>query len=419
MTAANTAGAATTHPDKTRDVDLYDPDQYVLGVPHDKFTWLRAHDPVHWNDEPGDGRGYWAVMKHADITHIGKNPDLFSSALGATNIEDFPASDLSLMRLMMLNMDPPQHNKFRRLVQRGFTPRMVKHLEAAIQANATSLVDAIVDKGRCELVRDVSAPLPLWVIADLIGIPEEGRLQVFHWSNRLIGMQDPEYQLSAEDQRGAAAELWAYANGLVEERKKNPRERSDLLHVLLHGEVDGDNLTVMEFDLFVLLLSVAGNETTRNLISGAMAALLAHPEQLEKLENNLDEHLETAVEEFLRWVTPVMYFRRTATQDTTLGDKHISKGDKVVMYYGSANRDEDVFEDAHKFDIAREHNPHLTFGVGQHFCLGASLARLEIRIIFRELLSRITNIRLAGETRRLRSNFINGIKEMPLEFDKR
>jgi cholest-4-en-3-one 26-monooxygenase len=262
-------------------------------------------------------------------------------------------------------------------------------------------------------VRDVAAELPLQVIADLVGVPQEDRHKVFEWSNRLIGMDDPEFANSPEAGKMAAAELWMYANQLAEERKREPR--NDLVTVLMTAEVDGEKLTEVEFDSFFLLLAVAGNETTRNLISGGMLALIEHPEQRRRLLEN-PNLLNSAVEEMLRWVSPVMHFRRTATRDTEIRGQKIRTGEKVVVYYGSANRDESVFPNPNVFDVGRTPNNHLAFGIGEHFCLGSNLARLEIRAIFEELLRRLPDIELASPVRRLRSNFIAGVKEMPVRF---
>jgi cholest-4-en-3-one 26-monooxygenase len=372
------------------EVELHDPDVYVRGVPHDALRLLRAEAPVHFHPEPG-GPGFWVVSKY----------------------EDYPPENLSTIQLLMLNMDPPQHNKFRRLVSQGFTPRMVGKLEARIHDVARTIIDKIADRGECDFVRTVAAELPLQVITELLGIPVEDRGKVFDWSNRLIGFDDPEFQTSLEDGTQAAFEMWNYANEVAESRKG--KSGDDLVSVLVNAEVDGIGLTEMEFDAFFLLLSVAGNETTRNLISGGMLALLEHPEQRARLLAD-PSLVSSAVEEMLRWVTPVMYFRRTATRDTELRGTPIKENQKVCVYYNSANRDEDVFPDGDRFDVGRTPNEHLAFGVGQHFCLGTSLARLEIKAMFEELLRRLPDIELAGPVRRLRSNFINGYKQIPVRF---
>jgi cholest-4-en-3-one 26-monooxygenase len=396
---------------KLADVDLCNLDVFVTGVPHDAFTQLRAEAPVFRHREP-NGPGFWAVTKYEDVVKVSKNPATFSSARG-TNIFALTPEELRHVQLLMLNMDPPMHSKFRRLVNQGFTPHMVARLEPHIRDLTRGIVDAVAAKGECDFVAEVAAELPLQVIAEFLGIPHEDRGKVFDWSNRLIGFDDPEFQTSLDDGKLAAAEMYMYANQLALARKGAVRD--DLVSVLMRAEIDGERLTEMEFDTFFLLLAVAGNETTRNLISGGMLALIEHPEQRDRLLADLTQ-LPTAVEEMLRWVSPVMHFRRTATRDTELRGQPIAKADKVVIFYPSANRDEDVFPDAQHFDVGRTPNEHLAFGIGEHFCLGANLARLEIRIMFEELLRRLPDIQLAGPVSRLRSNFINGIKRMPVQF---
>ena len=414
------------------EVDLSDPETFVAGVPHEAFRLLRLHSPVHFQKESAQasgpmapqggreaqvaaGRGYWAITKYDDVFAIGKDPHRFSSARGATNIEEYEGDDLDAVRMMMVNMDPPQHGKFRRLVRQGFTPRMVALMEPKIRANATRILDAIAREGTCDFVTSVAARLPLMAIADLLGVPEADQPLLFDWSNRLIGFQDPEFGRTAEDTKQAALEVWMYSNSLAEEREG--KDGDDLVSLLVNGVVDGEKLTHMEIDSFFLLLAVAGNETTRNAISGGLLALLEHPDQKDRLVAD-PSLIPQAVEEMLRWVTPVMYFRRTATEDVVIRGQKIREGDKVCMYYGSANRDEDVFADSGRFDVTRNPNDHVAFGSGEHFCLGASLARLELRIMFEELLKRFPDISVAGPIRRLRSNFINGYKEIPVRFTR-
>jgi cholest-4-en-3-one 26-monooxygenase len=271
----------------------------------------------------------------------------------------------------------------------------------------------VAPNGKCDFVTEVAAELPLQVIAEMMGVPLEDRHTLFDWSNRLIGFEDPEYSTSEEDARNVSVEVYMYANQLAQQRKQNPGD--DLVSVLLNAEVDGQKLTEMEFDLFFLLLMVAGNETTRNLISGGMLALIEHPEQRVRLLQD-PSLMPAAVDELLRWVSPVMHFRRTATADTEIRGQKIRAGDKVMIYYISANRDEEVFPDSDRFDVGRTPNDHLAFGIGEHFCLGTNLARLEIRVMFEELLRRLPDMQLGGPVARLRSNFINGIKHMPVAF---
>ena len=398
---------------RLEDVDLCNLDVWEQRVPHEMFAVLRREAPVFWHREPKGGPGFWAITKHADVVHVSKQPKIFSSWRGGTNIFDLPQPELDQTRLMLVNMDPPQHTKYRRLVSQGFTPRQVARLEPHIRELASQIIDRVAPKGECDFVTEVAAELPLLVIAELMGVPVEDRRLIFDLSNRLIGFDDPEFQTSMEDGKQAAAEMWAYAQELAERRRREPQ--NDLVSQLLNAEVDGERLTEMEFNFFFLLLAVAGNETTRNLISGGMLALFEHPDQKEKLLAH-PELLPTAVEEMLRWISPVICFRRTATQDTEVRGQKIREGDKVVMFYISANRDEEVFERADQFDITRSPNEHLAFGIGEHYCLGSNLARLEIRIMFEEILRRLPDIELAGQPRRLRSNFISGIKSMPVRF---
>jgi cholest-4-en-3-one 26-monooxygenase len=395
------------------EIDVYDLDGYVRGVPHEGFRLLRREAPVFFHAEPG-GRGFWAVTRHQDVLAVSKDPARFSSQRGGTNIPDYAPSDLSVMQLMMINMDPPQHAKYRKLARTGFTPKMVNRIEPHVRRAAAEIIDRVAGAGECDFVRAISAELPLMVLCEIMGVPQEDRAKLFHWSNRLIGFDDPEFQTSLTDAREAAAEVWMYANQLAMQRQAAAAD-ADLVSALVHAQVDGEKLTEMEIGSFFLLLAVAGNETTRNLISGGMLTLLEHPDERRRLLAD-PALLPTAVEEMLRWVSPVMHFRRTATRDTELRGQAIREGDKVVLYYISANRDEDVFPDAHRFDVGRTPNDHIAFGVGEHFCLGSSLARLEIRIMFEELLRRLPDLELAGPVRRLRSNFINGWKEIPVRF---
>ncbi|TMC48477.1 MAG: cytochrome P450 [Chloroflexi bacterium] len=410
MTVAQRTGAVT----RLEDVELYDPDVYVRGVPHDMFALLRREAPVHWQRE-AHGPGYWAITRYDDVVQVSRDSATFSSAVGSALLEDpWTPEDLASMQLMMLNMDPPRHSKLRSLVNKGFTPRMITQLKEQVRDRCRMIVDAVAERGSCDFVTEIAAELPLQVIADMVGIPQMDRRQIFEWSNKLIGFDDPEFQNSREEAQLVSMQMYEYANQLALQRRDSAQD--DLVSVLMRAEVDGERLSELEFDLFFLLLAVAGNETTRNLISGGMLALIEQPEQRRRL---LDDRslLDTAVEEMLRWVTPVMQFRRTATTDTEIRGQRIRANEKVVIYYPSANHDEDVFPDPDRFDVGRSPNEHLTFGGGgTHFCLGANLARLEIRLIFEELLNRLPDVELAGPARRLRSNFINGIKEMPVRF---
>ena len=399
------------------EINLVDPDVYQRGgPPHKQFSWLRENDPVCWHaygGEPG-WPGFWAVTRHADVEYLSRHPELFSSARRLSLFGEVPEAQIELQRLMMLNMDPPQHTRQRAFVNRGFTPRMIGRLESHIAQICRELMDEVQERGQADFVTDIAAPLPLWVICELVGAPVEDRARIFELSNLLIGSGDPEFQVAPQAQQNAAAEVYAYGAALAERRRAEPAD--DIVTQLLRTNDNGEALTSDEFDLFFLLLTVAGNETTRNAAAGGMLALFEHPDQWQRL---LDEPalIPTAAEEIVRWVSPVNLFRRTATRNTDLGDQQIAAGDKVVVFYASANRDEDVFAASQRFDVGREPNPHVGFGGGgPHFCLGRHLAALELRILLQALTERMPNIQLDGEVSRLRSNFINGIKHMPVRF---
>ena len=400
---------------KLADVDLYDLDSWAERVLHDELTLLRNQEPIFRHEMP-NGRPFWAITKADHIAEMSKNPQDFSSWRGGTTLDDYADEDLFPIRQLMLNMDPPQHSKFRKLVSRGFTPRMVRLMETRIRDDIDEIMDRILPLGEIDFVREVAAELPLRVICRLVGIPDSDFQLIFDWTNRLIGFDDPEFQTSIEDSRIAAMELWQYAQELVEGR--GGRRADDLIHVLLNAEVDGEAITEAEFNAFFLLLSVAGNETTRNAISSGLLAMLEHPDQWQRLVD--DPSLAgSATEEILRWSTPVIYMRRTCTRDLNFHGVEMKENDKLALFYTSANRDEARFEDPFRFDITRSPNEHLAFGVGEHFCLGSSLARLEIRLLFEAMAERMTSIEQAGDVRRLRSNFIAGIKTLPIRFTER
>ncbi len=394
-------------------VDLADSRTFVPKVPHEWLTYLRQNDPVHWIDEPG-GSGYWAVTKYEDCVTVNRDFERFSSARKGTMPFELGEDEIAQQSLMMLNMDPPLHTRYRRLVNKGFTPRMVRDLEESIHRATDNIIDQVIEKGEADFVTDISAELPLQVIAELLGVPQEDRHKMFDWSNRMVGNEDPEYQLGAEIALGAAMELYAYASELFGQKRINPHE--DLMSVLTTVEVEGERLSEMELELFFLLLTVAGNETTRNLISGAMHTFFQFPDQWERLRQDRSL-LPTAIEEMLRYVSPVMNFARTAMCDLELSGTAIKEGDKVVFYHASGNRDEAIFENPETFDVGRDPNPHIAFGGGgPHFCLGANLARMEIRVMFEHLLDRVPDIHQDGDVQRLQSMFINGVKHLPVAF---
>jgi len=393
-------------------IDLSDPDHFSSGAPHHWFTWMRAEDPVYWQPET-DGPGFWNLTRYEDVRSVSREPLTFSSWRGGTNIFDLSESDLQSVRTMMLNMDPPQHTKFRRIVSKGFTPKRIGALHEQVKVMASQIVDAIAEKGECEFVDEVASQLPMATICEFLGVPESDRRLIYDLSNKLIGFDDPDFQTSMDDGAQAAAEMYMYAESLGAERSKCPMD--DLTTVLLHAEVDGEKLTQTEFDSFFLMLALAGNETTRTVTAQGMRLLSEHPDQHRRVVEDMSL-LPSAIEEMLRYNPAVLSFRRTATRELNLRGKRIREGDKIVMWYPSANRDEDVFVDPQRFDIGRSPNDHLAFGTGEHYCLGASLARLQLHAIFHELLTRLPDIHVSSDVKFLRSNFIDGIKEMHVRF---
>ena len=393
--------------------DLSSPDSFVAGVPHETFRRLRREAPVFWHEDTYGARGFWVLTRYADVWSVSLDQKTFSSAKGTALLPDFDEEQLVGQRELMLNMDPPRHTRYRRLVNAAFSPKVLRQAEEHIRELARDIVDGVVERGTCDFVTDVAAELPLQVIVEMLGVPKEDRHKFFEWSNTMVGADDPEYAVDQTVGQVAMMQLFAYANELAEDRKRHRRE--DLSSLLLEAEVDGEKLSEAEYDSFVMLLAVAGNETTRNLISGAMLALIEHPEQYRRLADD-PSLLPTAVEEFLRWVSPVMHFKRTAMRDVEIRGHQVKEGDRVTVWYGAANRDDEKFPDPDRFDVGRTPNDHLAFGIGPHFCLGSHLARLEIRIMFEEVLRRMRDMELAGPVARLRSNFIAGIKHMPVRF---
>jgi cholest-4-en-3-one 26-monooxygenase len=399
----------------TTTIDLLDMDRFQRLEHHEMFRRLRAEQPVSWHDMP-DQPGFWAFVKHKDVVEVNRDAERFSSEQGGVMLFDPRDPDGYDMRgVIMLDTDPPRHTRYRLLVNKGFTPRMIGVLEQYLRNRATLIVDNVIERGECDFVTDLASELPLQAIAEIMGVPQEDRKLIFEWSNAMIGADDPEFAAAPDEAMTASAQLYAYANELAKQRRVDPRD--DIVTKLINAEVDGEQLSELEFDMFMLLLAVAGNETTRNTTAWGMWALMQHPEQYAALRENMDTMLGTAVEEILRWASPVMYFRRTATCDTEVAGQEIRAGDKVVMWHISANRDEEVFDDPFRFDITRDPNDHVAFGGGgHHFCLGANLARAELRFIFEEVLERIPDMHLTGDPAILRSNFIGGIKHMPVAF---
>lgn len=400
-------------------IDLTAPESFMGGHPRDVYRYLRNEEPVYWHEDPAQGVGFWAVTRQQDLDYISKNPQLFSSEARSCLLVESEGDQLDLMRTQLINMDPPRHLNYRRLVRSAFTPRAVDAYAERFSTIAREIVDEAVEGGRCEFVQDIAAELPLIAICELMGVPLEKRHRIFELTNIMLGMDDPELTTSTEDGHNAAAEMYMIAMELAAEHKV--QSKNDIVDVLLSGTVEDEPLSEEDFCNFFLMLIVAGNETTRTVTSHGMRMLMEHPEQYQMLVDDPSK-LDDAIEEFLRYNPAVIAFRRTAMEDCELGGQAIRKGDKIQMYYGAANTDESVFADPDRFDITRNaredvKNEHRAFGIGQHFCLGSHLARLELRVIFEEVLRRIRNPQLDGEIRWLRSNFINGIKEMPIRFD--
>ncbi len=400
------------------DIDLLDRDRFTQGVPHEWFTYLRNNAPVYKHPEP-DGPGFWVITKYDDVVTVGRDGATYSSDQkrgGVVGLEAWPddAPDFTGEGRLMLTMDAPEHTRYRKLVNRGFTPRQMRMLEPHIRELTAKIIDEVIEQGGCDYVVDVAAELPLQVIAEMLGVPMEDRHKVFEWSNRMVGSEDPEYQVSAEAVMNAQVEMFMYANELAAERRKDPRD--DIITALLNAEVEGDRLSEMDFNLFFLLIAVAGNETTRNSIAHGIKAFCDFPDQYQLLVDD-PTRAASATEEIVRWASPVMYFRRNVTRDTELRGQQIKEGDKVSIWYISANRDEEVFDEPFKFDILRSPNEHVGFGGGgPHHCLGANLARMEINVLLEEMAKRVPKIERAGEVQPLRSNFIAGIKHMPVKY---
>jgi cholest-4-en-3-one 26-monooxygenase len=396
-------------------IDLFDADQYTQAVPHEQFVRLRAEAPVYLHHLP-DGRRFWCITRHADLVKVNRDFTHFSShRQTALHMPTTPES-IAQQQLMMLNMDPPEHSKLRMLVNKGFTPRMIRELMDHLREEAKQIVAEAVESGEIDFVERVAAELPLIAIAEFLGVPREDRKVIFDLSNRLVGSEDPDYKVDEESSMLAAMEMYAYAQQLADDRLANPRD--DIVSTLLQAEVDGERLTALEFNLFFMMLAVAGNETTRNGISHGMLALLENPDQQAILRADPSK-VDNAVEEILRFGSPVMNFRRQTTAAVEVAGVTIPEDEGVVFWHISANYDDTVFDDPQRFDVERDAavlQKHIAFGGGgPHFCLGANLARAEMRAILTELLSQAT-WEQTGSARRLRSNFINGIKELPVRL---
>jgi cytochrome P450 len=390
-------------------IALLDPASFADGHPHDQYAWLREHDPVHRHPE-ADGPGFWALTRHADVRYVGRHPQLFSSM--PTIMVPDPGPGDQMNARMMLTMDPPLHGEYRHLVIPSFLPKAVAAMKPRIAELATTIIDAVCERGECDLVEDVAGEMPSFVVAELLGLPLDDGRRLYALTETIHAAPE-----SVPEGAGLAAvmEMFTYAAGVRNARLEHPTD--DLASKLAHAEVDGRPFDELDFGMMFLLLVDAGGDTTRNLLAGGMDALFQHPDQLAALKADLDGLLPTAMEELLRWISPVTYMRRTATQDTEIGGQPIAAGDKVVMYYGAANRDPAVFADPDVLDLRRTPNDHVAFGGGgPHFCLGAHLARIEVDAVLRELLTRLPDLEPTGRTEWLPSVFISGPKHLPVRF---
>lgn len=403
---------------KLETIDIIDPDLYVSrGYPHEEWALLRREAPVYRYERPNVDP-FWAITGHAQIVEVSRQPALFKSIqrlFMTINEEGAPDPNEGILR-QLLNMNPPEHGAYRGVVNRRFTPRGVQVLRQEIEAITAEVLDGLVGREECDFVLEVSAKLPLAVIAEMFGIPRADWDAMFRLSNMMIGPSDPEYGGSntvKETLELARMEFFQYFNTLVEDRRKNPRD--DLASALANGKVNGEPLPIFELMSYFALLIIAGNETTRNATTGGLFALINHPDQWRRLkaDPSLVPH---AVEEIVRWTSPVIQFNREAVADAELNGQKIRAGDLLCLFYPSANRDETVFDRPNEFDIGRNPNPHIAFGIGEHFCLGANLARLELQVMFRQLAERLEAIELNGPIQRMRSSFVGGIKHMPVRY---
>ena len=398
--------------------DLNNLDLYANGQPHAAFRTLREQAPVFWNPET-DGPGYWVITRYEDIVQISKQPRLFSNAAGghyisyeSMGIHDPEAQNAFLH--MLLAMDPPEHNLHRRLIAPAFNPSVVRRFEAGVRAKTRALLAAIAPRGTCDFVTEVATPLPLWTLSELLGVPEADRADIIRWSNESLALLDPDYFQNPNEGQHVFEKMFAYGKEAMARRRAHPED--DLLSIMANTRIEGEGLPQATLDGFFVLMILAGNETTRNTIAGGLRALTEFPAQRAKLLAD-PSLIPNAVEEMLRFVSAIIYMRRTAMEDTEIRGQRIAKGDKVVMWYGGANFDEAVFPDPYQFDVTRANaREHLAFGVGQHFCIGSQVARMQIRILYEELLRMLPDMEALGEYRYLRSNHLSGLKSMPVRF---
>jgi cholest-4-en-3-one 26-monooxygenase len=400
-------------------VDLWDMDAFQRQEHHAMLEQLRETEPgIHWIDEGDMGPGFWAITRLEHLKEVNRQADIFSSNKGGTQMQERQRAeglDDFQNDSLMLSMDPPKHTRYRRIVSRGFTPRMINLLEDYLHNRTQMIIDRVCERGTAEFVEELSAELPLQAIAEMVGIPFDDRRKIFDWTNSMIGADDPDFAKSEDEVMAAFAELFAYSNALQNDRRGKPAD--DIITTLLSADVDGEALDEVEFDMFFLLLCVAGNETTRNSITRGMLAFFEFPDQWELYKSDPDKYADTMVDEVVRWATPVLNFRRQAMQDYEIGGVKIKEDDKVVMWHIAANRDPRAFDDPWTFDITRSPNDHIGFGGGgPHYCLGSNLAKMEIALMFKGIAERLPDIHLTGEVEYLRSNFIGGVKTVPVAF---
>jgi cholest-4-en-3-one 26-monooxygenase len=393
-------------------IDVYSPDAYTQGIPHEQFAWLREHAPVYWHEHPAGG-GYWVLSRHADIVAVSRDFKTFSAQQGFVMVDDMPPEILPMVQNQLLGMDPPNHGPIRRAVITRFTSRRLAELEPRVREIARAAMARVAGGEEINFVDDLAGDLPTAVICSLLDIPEAMWPQIRRWSDLQTSGSDPDLGGTAEEVTQASIEMGSYGYSLASERRDG--DGDDLVSLLVNQEIDGHKVSEMEFASLFVQLAVAGNETTRGLISSGMDQLLRQPDLYRALEAN-PARLPLAVEEMLRWTCPLHYFRRTATCDSEIRGQKIAAGERVVMLYSSGNFDEDVFADPLRFDITRDPNPHLAFGHGIHLCLGANLARIEARLFFEEFFREFTGIERTGEPVYIRSNSIHGFKQMPVRL---
>ena len=392
------------------DIDVYNPDSYTAGIPHAQFAWLRANDPVHWHEHPA-GYGYWVLTKHADVLSVSRDFKTYSAERGFVMVDDLPPEILDMTRNQLLGMDPPKHGPLRRAVITRFTSRMLAELEPKVREIARKVMAQITQPTEVNFVESLAGDLPTAVICSMLEIPRDMWGQIRHWSDLQTSSSDPDLGGTQDDVTQASIDMGTYGFELAMERKEKGGD--DLISLLINQEVEGHLVTEMEFASLFVQLTVAGNETTRGLISSGMHQLLQQPELLQQLRDH-PEQLPKAIEEMLRWTCPLHYFRRTAVADTEIRGQKISAGDRVVLMYSSANFDDEVFANPMTFDITRDPNPHMAFGHGIHLCLGANLARMEARVFFEEFFAYFASIQSKGDPVFIRSNSIHGYKDMPV-----